>query len=330
MLIVCPSCATSYMIDPGALGAAGRNVRCARCKATWFAGAKSAPQPDAFVDSVIAEAEAQSAPRSPQPRQAPPAAPPAAADAPDPHDEARSQADDFGAEPEQPVAAESEAKSLVEADAPPVGIDTPATVQASETPVEIADAPSLIPPIDQSPLPQQGATTLDDEDIESFAARRERLKAKRKQARRSSRWTALILLLLAFNVALIGARGEVVRYLPQTAPLFAAIGLPVNLRNLAFEDVKITRETTDGVNVIVVEGVIVSKTNRPTEVPRLRFAARNSSGQEVYTWTALPSRSVLGPGERLTFRSRLASPPADANDVLVRFFNAQDAVSGAK
>ena len=61
MLIVCPSCATSYMIDPAALPASGRNVRCARCKTTWFAGApKPGAEVRAFVDSVIAEAEAKS------------------------------------------------------------------------------------------------------------------------------------------------------------------------------------------------------------------------------------------------------------------------------
>jgi hypothetical protein len=65
-------------------------------------------------------------------------------------------------------------------------------------------------------------------------------------------------------------------------------------------------------------------------VPRLRFAARNAAGQEIYTWTALPSRSILGPGERLDFRSRLASPPADARNVLVRFFNTNDAAKGSE
>ena len=137
-------------------------------------------------------------------------------------------------------------------------------------------------------------------------------------------------MLFAFNVALIGARSEVVRYLPQTASLFAAIGLPVNLRNLKFENVRISKETQDGVNILIVEGTIVSTAGKPAEVPRLRFAARNATGQEVYTWTALPTRSILGPGESLEFSSRLASPPADASDVMVRFFNSQDAVAGAK
>ncbi len=309
------------MIDPAAVGAAGRTVRCARCKTTWLAGGpKSASPADAFADSVIAEAEAQSAPRAAEPPQAPPIAA-----EPEPQEPA-AQADDFGAEPDQPVSADAEPE-LPKAEAPPVEIDPPAPIQASEAPVEITDAPSLIPPIDSAPIPHT-VETIDD--AENFAARRERLRAKRNQARKSSRWTAVVLLLLAFNVALIGARGEVVRYFPQTASFFSVIGLPVNLRNLAFEDVKITKETHDGINVLVVEGNIVSKTNHATEVPRLRFAARNTSGQEVYVWTALPSRSVLGPGETLPFRSRLASPPGDATDVLVRFFNSQDALSGSK
>jgi hypothetical protein len=59
-------------------------------------------------------------------------------------------------------------------------------------------------------------------------------------------------------------------------------------------------------------------------VPRLRFAVRNATGQEIYAWTAKPSRSILEPGDKLPFRSRLASPPADASDVLVRFANAND------
>jgi predicted Zn finger-like uncharacterized protein len=36
MLIVCPSCASEYMIDPARLGGEGRTVRCAGCKSTWF------------------------------------------------------------------------------------------------------------------------------------------------------------------------------------------------------------------------------------------------------------------------------------------------------
>jgi predicted Zn finger-like uncharacterized protein len=37
MLIVCPSCASEYTIDPTKLGADGRTVRCALCRHTWAA-----------------------------------------------------------------------------------------------------------------------------------------------------------------------------------------------------------------------------------------------------------------------------------------------------
>jgi hypothetical protein len=194
-------------------------------------------------------------------------------------------------------------------------------------PAAIADAPSIVPAMD--PQAHSDGDTESDE-IENFAARRKRLQARRRQARRSSRWTALILVLFAFNVALIGARSEVVRFFPQTASLFAAVGLPVNLRNLKFENMRISKEAQEGLSSLVVEGTIVSIGNRTVEVPRLRFAARDTAAQEVYAWTALPGRSILGPGEKLDFRSRFVSPPETAVDVIVRFAGAQDAIPGAK
>ncbi len=278
-MIVCPACATSYMVDPASLGPSGRTVRCARCKITWFAGGPQ-ERVAGFVADVIAEAEASEgvAPR-------------------------RQASDDFGAEPDAAAAAlpqdaeQRDHAELPQGDAPP-----------------IAPADSELPP----------ARPLEPGDGDGFVARRARMQERRKVRRRSSKWTALILVLVGFNVALIGARNEVVRYLPQTASLFAAIGLPVNLRSLSFEDVKITKEERDGVPVLSVEGNIVSVAKRPVEVPRLRFAIRNSSGQEIYAWTASPPRSILEPGEKTEFRSRLASPPAEAADVMVRFVGAQD------
>jgi hypothetical protein len=79
-----------------------------------------------------------------------------------------------------------------------------------------------------------------------------------------------------------------------------------------------------------VEGNIVSVASKAVEVPRLRFAMRSEAGNEVYAWTAMPSREVLGPGETLPFRSRLASPPGEGRDVMVRFFTRLDAVAGLR
>ena len=309
------------MIDPTSVGPAGRAVRCARCKSTWFAGGPRNPSDvTAFVDGVIAEAEAQSGATKLS------APPPPRAEAPSAPGNISAATDGFGGEQFPPSAGPDSAPEPIN-EAAHNSDHTPRNDDAYEA-IAITDAPSLVPPIEHGPSLDGHHAENDSEDIETFAVRRERLKARRQKSKRSSRWTAIILVLFAFNVALVGARNEVVRYLPQTASLFATIGLPVNLRHLNFEKVRIVKEVQDGVNLLIIEGMIVNTASKPTEVPRLRFAARNKTGQDVYTWTALPSRSILGGGESMEFQSRLAAPPANASDVMVRFFSAEDAAGG--
>ncbi len=54
MHIICPHCTTSYAINPATLGAAGRTVRCSRCKEVWLARPE-----DAIELAVAAPAMAQ-------------------------------------------------------------------------------------------------------------------------------------------------------------------------------------------------------------------------------------------------------------------------------
>ena len=301
MLILCPNCSTSYQIEPASLGS-GRTVRCARCKTTWFAtGSADAPEMTTAGGSTAPEDDIRIGvirPHEPLPGSA---------------DDPEVAQQDSATDPSD--SAEDDLSATLE--------DT-----ASE-PVTIAEAPSVVPPIDPPSSPDLTAKP-DGDELENFSARRKRLQARRKKEQRSSHWTALIVALFAFNVALIAARSEVVRILPQTASLFSAIGLPVNIRNLKFENMRISKETQEGLSALVIEGTIVSLASKPTEVPRLRFAARDAMGQEVYTWTSMPSRSILPPGDKLEFRSRLVSPPESATDVVVRFSTPEDAAAAAK
>ena len=118
--------------------------------------------------------------------------------------------------------------------------------------------------------------------------------------------------------------------MPQTASLYAAIGLPVNLRGLAFSDVTTSSEMSEGVPVLLVKGRITNVTRQAHDVPRLRFAMRNTAGNEIYAWTSLPSRPQLAPGEIEPFETRLASPPADGQAVIVRFFTRRDMTGGGR
>lgn len=187
---------------------------------------------------------------------------------------------------------------------------------------------AILEPSASGPAPAEAAPGRAPEDIETAAARRARLSREARTGRRHRALLPIaIFVLVAILAGLVGWRAEVVRIAPQTAQLYGLIGLPVNLRGLVFEDVKVAEEMQDGVPLLVVQGRIVNATQRTVEVPRLRFALRDPAGVEVYAWTAVPDRPVLNPAEALPFRSRLASPPANVKDVLVRFFHRRDLVA---
>jgi predicted Zn finger-like uncharacterized protein len=132
----------------------------------------------------------------------------------------------------------------------------------------------------------------------------------------------------ALVVALVVWRADVVRLLPQTAAFYGVVGLDVNLRGLSFRDVKISTETVEGKPVLVIEGAIVGETRKAVDLPRLRFSVRDANGTEIYAWNAVLEQSVLKPGERASFKSRLASPPAAARSIDIRFFNRRDIGDG--
>src|SRR5437868_11585666 len=60
MHIVCPHCTTSYGINLATLGAAGRTVRCSRCKEVWLARTEDAVESVAQVAAMAAAGQATS------------------------------------------------------------------------------------------------------------------------------------------------------------------------------------------------------------------------------------------------------------------------------
>jgi predicted Zn finger-like uncharacterized protein len=133
----------------------------------------------------------------------------------------------------------------------------------------------------------------------------------------------------ALVLALMIWRADVARLLPQTASFYRMVGLDVNLRGLAFRDVKVTTETVEGKPVLVIEGVIVGESRKTVEIPRLRFSVRDAQGAEIYAWNTVLEQTVLKPGDHAQFRSRLASPPAEGKSIDIRFFNKRDIADGS-
>jgi predicted Zn finger-like uncharacterized protein len=283
MRIVCPHCTTSYAIDLGTLGTAGRTVRCSRCKEVWLAR----PQ-DAVENAVAAPAMAAAS------------EPAGGGDA----------------------AAEWEAMAREEETPEP---DTP-----------VVDSPSIS--ADWPARDETNWSTAARADLSDTEAGRQRPSWLRKLLRPPVlfRPSGKPLVSLPTACAAMGAllaaliiwRADVVQLLPQTAAFYRTVGLEVNLRGLVFKDVKITTETVEGKPVLVIEGAITSETKKPVELPRLRFSVRDAQGAEIYAWNAVLEQTVLKPGERALFKSRLASPPPEGRNIDVRFFNRRDIASG--
>ena len=311
MLIVCPTCATSYDVELASLQPNGRQVRCVRCRAIWHAAPSHA-------DKLLAAAEAI----GPAPQAAPAddfAEEPALQSA----DEQVAEGDAWAA-PDDSLAAEPAAAEMA-AEEP----DTALEVESpSIAPVDLDDGQPPIE-VEADHAAEEDAEPL--EDIETYAARRN----KRGFRRPSLHWPLSnlqsgILALIITNAILVGWRNDVVRILPQTASFYSMLGLPVNLRGLAFDSVATTTEQHEGVPILVVEGSVVNNTRKIVDVPRLKFVVRNSANEEVYSWTAVAPRATLPPGEAVAFRSRLASPPTDGRDVLVRFVTRHDIIAGTR
>ena len=294
MHIVCPHCSTSYAIDLATLGAAGRTVRCSRCKEVWLA------RPE---DAIEVPAQA-----------------PAMAEA-------------SGEDAEQDAAAEWEALAREEggeAAGNPASSTAPrlratgARLEAQVRPTASADWPSISPGRSARHGRRRSATPVMVPDG-CLRPKRPGLRAPGKPfvslPTACAAMGALVLALLIWRV-------DVVRLLPQTAAFYKMVGLDVNLRGLRFKDVKITSETVEGKPVLVIEGVITGEASKPVELPRLRFSVRDAQGAEIYAWNTVLEQPVLKPGEKAWFKSRLASPPPEGRNIDVRFFSKRDIAGG--
>jgi len=288
MHIDCPHCTTSYAINPTALGAAGRTVRCSRCKETWLARPE-----DVIVMAAAVPAMAESG---------------------------QSAGNDAAAEWEAMASEEGQDTPVV--DSPSISSDWPAEVETRSAGGD-SDWPSVA---------RQDAT--DHEEIELTSHRQRLANLFRLPALPRIPFMPVVGLptacaaMAALVLALMIWRAEIVRLLPQTATFYKMVGLEVNLRGLAFKDIKITNETVEGKPVLVIEGMIVGDSKKPVELPRLRFSVRDAQGAEIYAWNAVLEQPVLKPGERAHFKSRLASPPPEGRNIDVRFFNKRDLAGG--
>ena len=222
----------------------------------------------------------------------------------------------------------------------------PAETQPAEEVLQ-SDLDAAIPELPSAPSAEQAAAELEEElrraaeidaDISAIASERAEPPqpdaARSRAPRRRRGWiaprdpatslsSAAAGIFVAVGLAALGLglwqRERVVRALPQVAGLYAAIGLPVNVRGLAFSAVESELVQDPQGRFLVVSGDVTNITRGVTTVPPITVMVQGEDGKVLYSWTTEPPRPSLEPAELMHFRARLASPPEDGRSVQLRF-----------
>jgi len=135
-------------------------------------------------------------------------------------------------------------------------------------------------------------------------------------------WAVLVLLIFGLGAATVKYRDAIAELWPQTATLYAALGMPVNLRGLEIANVSYRNEVENGVLVLAVSGTLVNVTSHKLAVPRIWVGLSDDAKRELYHWSFDANATTLAPRSAADFSTRLTSPPREARHVEIRFAGA--------
>lgn len=227
-------------------------------------------------------------------------------------------------------------------------IEAPQATEARPTnDILQSDLDAAIPDLPTAPSPEQTAAELEEElrraaeidaDISAIAVERaDPLLPDASQLpppKRKRSWagvrnplarlpSAAASVLVVTGVAILGLgvwqRERVVRAVPQFADLYAKIGLPVNVRGLAFSAVESELVQDPQGRFLVVTGDVTNITRGTAKVPPITVTVQAEDGKVLYSWTTEPPRPSLEAAELMHFRARLASPPENGRSIQLHF-----------
>ncbi|MBK7161880.1 MAG: zinc-ribbon domain-containing protein [Sphingomonadales bacterium] len=283
MLLICPECRTRYVVPDGAIGAAGRQVRCANCRHSWFQqGTATPPAPPA--PAFVAPPEA-----APQPAESEPA----------------------GSAPSE-VVDDTAGSVAVEPDAPLVrpgfsALDRP---EPDAAPAETPIPPSFDRPAfqDVPPAPVYVAPP-EPEIVRSQFAHEPPFRPRRNPAR------LMTYAAVAFAIV-IAALAAATWHYGWLENSFAASGQEPDLKIELHDNLELGRDA-DGSPYFIASGSIVNPTSRPQRVPELLVTLKDASGRSVYSWTMKAPVRTLAPGGKVDFSQLRRDVPLAASRISV-------------
>ena len=172
----------------------------------------------------------------------------------------------------------------------------------------------------KEPAAPAGEPALTGEDLPRvFRDKAEDERKMRQAALTGVVWAAAaVAVMLLVALALIFREG-VVRAWPQTASLYAAIGLPVNPVGLVIEDVRAEPALQQGHSTWAVSGVIRNVVDREVTAPPLRITLVSAQGKVVAGQIASLGNARIPPGASRRFATAIFDPPLSAATLGIDF-----------
>lgn len=214
----------------------------------------------------------------------------------------------------------------------------PAEPAAPEAPAAEAEAPT------PAAVEEPASPEVDMPDLAAARRRRRRRNmpkgtnlpavSSRKSRANLMGWMILISVVALISVGTVSFRDSIVEAWPPSKKLYDTLGLeigqpseqdveieqPVNdISQLSFQNINLNKDTDQVSTFIMVRGEIVNGGGQRISVPQIRGTGLDQQQQLVHEWFFDPPRPDIGPGQIMTFESRVDNPPDTMFGVVVYF-----------
>lgn len=209
--------------------------------------------------------------------------------------------------------------------------DELAFVDLQTTDIEPLGAPAEIPPpVHETPSDFEITSNFDNDRSQEtstglgahvqFRDKVDRERRNRRLMSVSMIWIVTLGLLGTAGILGYTFRQDIVDSNKSAASFYQLFNIAVKKGGIDFEKPATRHVIVDGKPMLVVNGMIINRDKKKSRpIPMIELSFLNGSGETIGAWLVEPSKTELGPRERLEYASQYPDPPADAVELFYKF-----------